>query len=105
MQRTIKLTVLLPTFQSAIAAAMLIWGRNTRPPVRLDTIYLPTVTSVCFGINAPAVLVRPIVALVLPLLRLPFASWADRFALDEIPFLRSEEHTSELQSRLHLVCR
>jgi len=55
--------------------------------VRLDTIYLPTVTSVCFGINAPAVLVRPIVALVLPLLRLPFASWADRFALDEIPFL------------------
>src|SRR3989304_6729827 len=25
--------------------------------------------------------------------------------LDNINFLRSEEHTSELQSRLHLVCR
>src|SRR5687768_18355155 len=24
---------------------------------------------------------------------------------NELPFLRSEEHTSELQSRLHLVCR
>src|SRR2546429_1391592 len=23
----------------------------------------------------------------------------------ELPFVRSEEHTSELQSRLHLVCR
>src|SRR2546429_5038848 len=29
------------------------------------------------------------------------ASWADNFAKP----LRSEEHTSELQSRLHLVCR
>src|SRR2546422_2223449 len=26
-------------------------------------------------------------------------------ALDALPHLRSEEHTSELQSRLHLVCR
>src|SRR2546422_4390692 len=26
-------------------------------------------------------------------------------ALDQLEYLRSEEHTSELQSRLHLVCR
>src|SRR2546422_6596771 len=29
--------------------------------------------------------------------------WLRRFRLDELP--RSEEHTSELPSRLHLVCR
>src|SRR2546422_7880262 len=27
------------------------------------------------------------------------------FLADRIPLVRSEEHTSELQSRLHLVCR
>src|SRR2546422_10504014 len=29
----------------------------------------------------------------------------DEEAMSQYPFLRSEEHTSELQSRLHLVCR
>src|SRR2546429_3082965 len=28
-----------------------------------------------------------------------------RFSSDDVPPKRSEEHTSELQSRLHLVCR
>src|SRR2546429_6831953 len=31
--------------------------------------------------------------------------FVDRAILDEIEYERSEEHTSELQSRLHLVCR
>src|SRR3712207_7878841 len=30
---------------------------------------------------------------------------ATRFALDDLTFARSEEHTSELQSRQYLVCR
>src|SRR2546422_3525668 len=30
---------------------------------------------------------------------------ATSFALSSCPVIRSEEHTSELQSRLHLVCR
>src|SRR2546422_3999691 len=30
---------------------------------------------------------------------------ADQLELDVLPHQRSEEHTSELQSRLHLVCR
>src|SRR2546429_5533143 len=50
----------------------------------------------------------------------PFTAAAGRFSVEEVysaadilplpqffatPFYRSEEHTSELQSRLHLVCR
>src|SRR5205809_7772386 len=30
---------------------------------------------------------------------------ASRFATITVPKMRSEEHTSELQSRLHIVCR
>src|SRR2546422_3642576 len=35
----------------------------------------------------------------------PFPDIANRVAKAELIWLRSEEHTSELQSRLHLVCR
>src|SRR5690625_4283408 len=31
--------------------------------------------------------------------------WADKFTKAGVPIVRSEEHTSELQSRGHLVCR
>src|SRR2546429_968527 len=34
-----------------------------------------------------------------------FAKWADPHRKPSYLFARSEEHTSELQSRLHLVCR
>src|SRR5690625_6473930 len=34
-----------------------------------------------------------------------FLEKATEIGIDEITFLRSEEHTSELQSRGHLVCR
>src|SRR2546429_3184068 len=34
----------------------------------------------------------------------PLPAWLQR-SCQELPPLRSEEHTSELQSRLHLVCR
>src|SRR2546429_2856628 len=33
------------------------------------------------------------------------ATWASRARIARKVFQRSEEHTSELQSRLHLVCR
>jgi hypothetical protein len=82
-----KITLLLPICQTALACALLIWGRHVQPPMQLDTLYKPTVTSVCFGVNAPAVLLRPFIALLLPPLRLPFPPWANRLALDEIPFL------------------
>src|SRR5687768_17859011 len=36
---------------------------------------------------------------------LSFASLTSPFSLVELRSFRSEEHTSELQSRLHLVCR
>src|SRR2546422_8359575 len=35
----------------------------------------------------------------------PAAAWGIHMVLSVIYGLRSEEHTSELQSRLHLVCR
>lgn len=87
MQRTIKTNQLLPIFQAVIAFLLLVWGRHVQPPTQLDTLYKPTVTSVCFGLNAPAVLLRPLIALVLSPVRLSFARWANRLALDEIPFL------------------
>src|SRR2546429_6478509 len=51
---------------------------------------------------------RPQIALVLGSGLGAFAeefSDATKIPYGEIPYFRSEEHTSELQSRLHLVCR
>ncbi len=86
MQR-VRFTTWLPICQFVLGAALLIWGRRVQPLMGLDTTYLPTATSVCLGMNAPVALLRPFIALLLPLLRLPFPPWANRLALDEIPFL------------------
>ena len=87
MRGTTKITLLLPICQTAVACALLILGRHEQFLQRVDTSYSPTATSICFGVNAPAVLVRPFIALLLPLVRVPFPEWADQLALDEIPFL------------------
>lgn len=84
-------------------ACCLIWGRHEQPPQRFDTLYFPTATSICFGINAPAVLVRPFIALLLPLVRVPLPEWANELALDEIPFPACCGRTVVL--RCEMACR
>src|SRR2546429_2275021 len=41
----------------------------------------------------------------LPPIRATRISRLAQFLISQVEFARSEEHTSELQSRLHLVCR
>src|SRR3989449_5772010 len=60
------------------------------------------VVRVARHLRLPAVLfTHQNVALPLP----PLARWRQRRTLRRLKGVRSEEHTSELQSRLHLVCR
>jgi hypothetical protein len=49
-----KLTFALPAFQLAVAMVLLRLGHRAVGPSGLDTLYVPTVTLVCLGINAPA---------------------------------------------------
>jgi hypothetical protein len=50
----IKLSILLPSLQLALAVFLLQWGKRIRPPRGLDTIYISTPSQICAGINAPA---------------------------------------------------
>jgi len=80
-------TFLLPLAQILLAATLLAWGHSARDPMRLDTMYVPTATLVCYGINAPIMLVRPIIGLVTrtPAGHAPISILG--FGLDEIVFL------------------
>jgi hypothetical protein len=49
-----KLSRVLPLTNIAIAELLLQWGRHSRAPVVLDTMWVPTPTLLCYGINAPA---------------------------------------------------
>ncbi len=51
-----KLRFALPLVQFAVATLMLAWGHRVVAPRRLDTLYVPTIRLLCFGINAPAAL-------------------------------------------------
>jgi hypothetical protein len=51
---SIKLSRVLPPVNVALAVGLLQWGRHSRAPVVLDTMWVPTPTLLCFGINAPA---------------------------------------------------
>jgi hypothetical protein len=61
MQR-IKITLLLPLFQFTLAVLLLAWGHTVKDPVRLDTLYVPTPTLVCLGLNAPALITWPLIS-------------------------------------------
>ena len=51
---SIKLSRVLPLANLILAVALLHWGRHSRAPVALDTVWVPTPTLLCYGINAPA---------------------------------------------------
>lgn len=56
--RQLRFALLLPIAQLVVALLLLQWGNRILPPRGLDTIYMPTPTLVCTGINGPAVLFR-----------------------------------------------
>lgn len=56
--RQLRFAVVLPILQFLTAGGLLEWGHRVPPPKGLDTLYMPTVTLICFGINAPAVLFK-----------------------------------------------
>lgn len=56
--RQLRFALLLPIAQLVVALLLLQWGHRVLPPRGLDTIYMPTPTLVCIGINGPAVLFR-----------------------------------------------
>jgi hypothetical protein len=62
--RQLKLSLLLPLMQLFLAAGLWDWGHRTATTRVLDTFYWPTSVLICYGINAPA--------LVLKLLAFPF---------------------------------
>jgi hypothetical protein len=66
---SLKLSRVLPPVSVAVAAGLLQWGRHSRPPVVLDTLWVPTPTLLCYGINAPAFRITEIVDQILSSLR------------------------------------
>jgi hypothetical protein len=70
--------------QLFVAIGLLKWGQGIGPPQRFDTPYTPTVTAICFGITAPALLTKYL------LLLLPSgaaALYLAGFGADDILFL------------------
>ncbi len=71
---SMKLSRVLPPVSVALAVALLQWGRHSRPPMVLDTIWVPTPTLLCYGVNAPAFRINGIVDQILSSLRNDFFS-------------------------------
>ena len=62
----LKLRLILPGAQLAIAALLLHWGYVAYLPKGFDTAYVPTGRLICDGINAPARLLTNLVEVLLP---------------------------------------
>jgi hypothetical protein len=82
-----KLKLCLPTVQFVVAVAMLSWGHRVGAPRRFDTLYVPTVSLLSFGINAPATLLA-FIAELLPIRRIDRApASVFGFGIAELSFL------------------
>ena len=66
---SLRLSRALPPVSVAVAVGLLQWGRHSRPPMVLDTLWVPTPTLLCYGINAPAFRINEIVDQILSSLR------------------------------------
>lgn len=88
MQRIKNISFWLPACQVTLAGVLLILARHSRPPMRLDTPYLPTTEALCYGVNGPATLVRSLFGWLVAIVGLPIPSFfqANSYALDEIPY-------------------
>jgi hypothetical protein len=90
----IKFAIVLPIAQLVAAVIMLRMGHRVElVKQRLyDTSYTSTINSICVGINAPAILFRPVGRIVIPLMIILPDSWIEGlpsigYRIDSIPFL------------------
>src|SRR5687768_6711111 len=86
-----------PLYVVFLAAHIALFGPDNLVPIRVSQVFLSVVT-VALVMVWSAMLAAPATRRHVALL----AGWAMALGYG---FARSEEHTSELQSRLHLVCR
>src|SRR6266566_27636 len=56
--RKLGLRFIIPAAQLVLALILLYWGNHTKAPPHSDTPFVPSVTLICFGINAPALFLR-----------------------------------------------
>jgi len=56
--RKLKLRFALPTAQLAVAMSLMYWGEHMKAPPHSDELSASSVTLICLGINAPAMLFR-----------------------------------------------
>jgi hypothetical protein len=83
----LSIKLVLPLFQLSLAVLLLAWGHHVKGPVGLDTLYVPTVTLICMGINAPCILIKPLLFLVTGIRANHPPLDIFGFGLDEILFL------------------
>jgi hypothetical protein len=83
----LRVTILVPIFQLLLALTLLLYGHEASDPVRLDTMYVPTPTFVCYGTNAPVLLMRPIIGFMTHISPDHKPSNIFGFGFDEIIFL------------------
>src|ERR1035441_10749686 len=79
-------------------------GAEAGPALRADTLNLFDSTVVAVSSVAPAYTLAATMFLLFSVVGVAYAGPAIIW-LSFVPVLRSEEHTSELQSLRHLVCR
>ena len=76
--------MLVPIFELLLALTLLLYGHEASDPVRRDTMYVPTPTFVCYGINASVLLMRPIIGFMAHISRDHKPSDIFGFGFDEI---------------------
>src|SRR6516162_5790069 len=86
--RKLGLRFILPAAQLALALILLYWGNHTKAPPHSDTPFTPSVTLICFGINAPA------------LLLLTLGAWLGTPRMDKAPVMLSGFGLDEPQGSL-----
>ena len=70
---SLKFANILPVVQFFLAVTLLVLARGTPEPRGLDTPYLSTAALVCYGLNAPALLVKFVGMLVVVLTNRPMS--------------------------------
>src|SRR5690625_6498678 len=102
---TIELPIENPVLVFAIAMIIILLAPMAFQRIRIPGIVGIIVTGALIGPSALGLLERSETFILLGTVGLIYLMFTAGITLDLNQFTRSEEHTSELQSRGHLVCR